>query len=340
MKYCIWNNKGGIGKTFISFCLSVEYAFKNPEKNVIAVDMCPQANLSEMILGGNGRGQENQEKLCDKELTVAHYIKARYIGSMWSKLGTETTYFVRAKDYNPDMPENLYLLCGDIDLDLCSRLIDEMSGLSIQGAWKRSRNMLLDLLQTYEKSSKNQTVFFIDCNPSFSTYTEVAILSADRLIIPCTADFASIRGIDNVFKTLYGSETSALKDTLFSFDAFSERAKENGALLPKVHSFILNKSRVWDKKAAKAYMAHVQKISEKAAFYKKECAESFIDEPHVQTVFNVKDGNTLVLVVNQYGLPMSQMSAGKYIVYGENTQVNQDQLERILEDMMLIVDVL
>ena len=59
MRYAIWNNKGGVGKTFISFVLSTEYAKKNPEKKVIVVDMCPQANLSEAVLGGNGVGSKN-----------------------------------------------------------------------------------------------------------------------------------------------------------------------------------------------------------------------------------------------------------------------------------------
>lgn len=338
MKYCIWNNKGGIGKTFLSFCLSVEYSIKNPDKNVVAVDMCPQANLSEMILGGNGKGQENQRDLCDKELTVAHYIKARYLNSMWAKLGTETTYFIKAKDYNNEMPENLYLLCGDIDLDLCSRLINEIGQMSVQGAWRRSRNLLLELLQTYEKNSKKQTFFFIDCNPSFSTYTEMAILSADRLIIPCTADFASIRGIGNVFKTLYGCEQTELKDTLFNFVDFSSLAKGNGMPLPKVHSFILNKSRTNDKKATKAYMAHAKKITEIAAYYERECADNFVDKPREQSVYNIKDGNNLVLVLNHDGLPLSKMSSGVYTVYDEKTQVDQGQLDRILTDMRVVVN--
>ena len=56
MRYAIWNNKGGVGKTFLSFMLSAEYAIKHQDKTVIVVDMCPQANLSEIFLGGNDKG--------------------------------------------------------------------------------------------------------------------------------------------------------------------------------------------------------------------------------------------------------------------------------------------
>lgn len=63
MRYAIWNNKGGVGKTFLSFMLSAEYALKYSEKKVIAVDMCPQANLSEILLGGNSTGSAKLETL-------------------------------------------------------------------------------------------------------------------------------------------------------------------------------------------------------------------------------------------------------------------------------------
>lgn len=63
MIYGVWNNKGGVGKTFLSFILGAEYAKLNKDKHVILVDMCPQANLSEIVLGGNGKGESNLEKI-------------------------------------------------------------------------------------------------------------------------------------------------------------------------------------------------------------------------------------------------------------------------------------
>ena len=56
MRYAIWNNKGGVGKSFLTFVFASEYASKNPDKTVYVIDMCPQANVSEIFLGGNGNG--------------------------------------------------------------------------------------------------------------------------------------------------------------------------------------------------------------------------------------------------------------------------------------------
>ena len=52
MKYTFWNNKGGTGKTSLAFQTITEYAIKNPNNKILAIDLCPQANLSELFMGG------------------------------------------------------------------------------------------------------------------------------------------------------------------------------------------------------------------------------------------------------------------------------------------------
>ena len=51
-----WNNKGGTGKTTLAFQLLTEYANQNKEKKILVIDVCPQANLSELLLGGLNQG--------------------------------------------------------------------------------------------------------------------------------------------------------------------------------------------------------------------------------------------------------------------------------------------
>src|SRR5262249_33797798 len=52
VSYAFWNNKGGVGKSYLSFVASCEYAHRHPEADVYVIDMCPQANVSETLLGG------------------------------------------------------------------------------------------------------------------------------------------------------------------------------------------------------------------------------------------------------------------------------------------------
>ncbi len=47
--YGLWNNKGGVGKSYLTFQIAAEYAVQNPDKSVVVIDLCPQANSSMML---------------------------------------------------------------------------------------------------------------------------------------------------------------------------------------------------------------------------------------------------------------------------------------------------
>jgi cellulose biosynthesis protein BcsQ len=61
--YVIWNNKGGVGKSTITFHIASVYAEKNPGRDVVVIDMCPQANVSMMLMGGGSIGENNLQLL-------------------------------------------------------------------------------------------------------------------------------------------------------------------------------------------------------------------------------------------------------------------------------------
>jgi cellulose biosynthesis protein BcsQ len=59
-KYAFWNNKGGTGKTSLAFQVICAYAKQHPKEHILALDVCPQANLSELFLGGlHHEGSDN-----------------------------------------------------------------------------------------------------------------------------------------------------------------------------------------------------------------------------------------------------------------------------------------
>ncbi len=331
-KYVIWNNKGGVGKTFLTYVLASEYAIANPNEDVVVVDMCPQANVSEIILGGNGEGEKELNNLANNGITIAGYIKDRFNKSQFSKLGTELKYFVDAKKYNSNMPDNLYLLPGDIDLDICSKLISHIASAPKKDAWVVSRFLLQDLIESFENSTDRPKTFFIDCNPSFSTYTELALLSANMLIVPCTADAASIRGIHNLIKMIYGISlgNGVYPDEFLDFFHEVDSANLN---LPKLHLFIQNRSRTNEKSATRAYQAHADKIDELAESIKTQHSALFTNANISTRVCHIKDGNTLASIINHEGCPLSDLKHAKYDIYGTETQANKDQIDALLDDV-------
>ena len=48
--FVVWTNKGGVGKTTLTFHTAVQYAIDNPDKRVLVIDACPQANISATLL--------------------------------------------------------------------------------------------------------------------------------------------------------------------------------------------------------------------------------------------------------------------------------------------------
>ena len=56
--YAVWNNKGGVGKSYLTFQIAAEYARTHPDEKVLVVDLCPQANVSSMLLGGIIQGEK------------------------------------------------------------------------------------------------------------------------------------------------------------------------------------------------------------------------------------------------------------------------------------------
>ena len=55
MRYAFWNNKGGTGKTSLAFQAICRYAEIFGDRRILAIDICPQANLSELLPGRPNR---------------------------------------------------------------------------------------------------------------------------------------------------------------------------------------------------------------------------------------------------------------------------------------------
>ncbi|MBC7908815.1 MAG: hypothetical protein H7Y60_18975 [Rhodospirillaceae bacterium] len=190
-----------------------------------------------------------------------------------------------------------------------------------------------------KESQEKKQVYFIDCNPSFANYTEMAVLASTRVIVPCTADAASIRGIRNLFKLIFGITIgeNGLEDSVFL--AFHSNAVAAGLSLPKIHRFVQNKSRVNTKDVAAAFVSHANEIKNIAASVKKEHGEVFSDAGG-GGVLNVKDGNTLASIINHVGKPLSKLPPVRYHIYGRSTQANQSQIDPLIADINVVLKAL
>lgn len=325
MRYAIWNNKGGVGKTFVSFITACEYARQHPEKMVVIVDMCPQANVSEVVLGGNGKGATQLDGLLAKSprQTVGGYFDER-ISSPHKTTGNETSYLVQACAYNDHLDENIYLIAGDPSLEIQAEAINQIAGQTLPSdSWANVHSWLRDLLAAVARKHEN-AVFFIDCNPSFSAYTELAVLAADRLIVPCTADGSSARAISNIGQLIYGINVPAA----YASVSFSKRAANNSLSLPVIHAIPLNRSTQYEKKASKAFSAMYDEIKNRTAGLLAKDKSAFSTSRANDLFLDLPDAHSVSVVTSHIGLPLHKIKLGKYVIHSKDTQVPKESLER------------
>jgi cellulose biosynthesis protein BcsQ len=323
MRYAVWNNKGGVGKTFLSFVLGTELANNKSDEHVLLVDMCPQANLSEIILGGNGKGAAALTKLIDDRKTIGGYFDSR-ISSPHKITGDETSYLIPANSLNPDMPQNLWLIAGDPSLEIQAQVISQISGQTLpEESWKNVHSWLKDLvIACSQKLGMGKTTVFIDCNPSFSAYTEVSMMAAERIIVPCSSDGSSARAINNIGALLYGIGMNKAHLAV----SFASKAKQFGMQLPVVHSVLLNRSTQYNKKASKAFNAMFDAIKLKAVELREKDPSRFAGGK--LNFQEIPDNHSVAIVCSHLGKPLYTISPGQYQVHDTNPQVNDEPLDR------------
>lgn len=338
-RYALWNNKGGVGKTFLTFALSCEYAIAHPEEEVVVLDLCPQANLTEMLLGGRESANTALDDLYKRQprCSVGGYFEAR-LTSPFLPLDNIDKYLIRPFDINPKVPSNLLLLPGDNLLELLAEAIRQVSQMPLPAdAWKKIMGWLSDLVRTYADSSKASDIqVFIDCNPSFSIYTQIGLCTADNLIIPFTADDSSRRGIENVFALLYGIASEELAG--YAKLSFIKRANEEGVELPKVHTVVSNRATMFRNKPSSAFQAKSAPIklvvesnakSHKRYFFSNRSnAELFVEMP---------DYHSVAVVASSEGCPLSILKPGHHTIDEDIVQVNKSTIEKYKTAMNKLV---
>ena len=339
-RYALWNNKGGVGKSFLAFSAACEYALAHPDEDVLVLDLCPQANLTEMLLGGKETSTIALNTFYESKprRSVGGYFEAR-LNSPFVPLTEISQFLIKPSLFNANLPENITLLPGDNLLELLSEAMRQASQMSLPSdAWPKVMRWLSDLIREFaEWNLSSDIAVFIDCNPSFSIYTQMALCSADYILVPFTADDSSRRGIENVFALLYGISSSELEG--YAKLSFSRRANSEGVDLPTLHTFISNRVTMYKGKPSSAFQAKsapikalIDKIyiSNKRYFsgYKKT-EDLFIEMP---------DYHSVAVVASSEGCPLSKMKSGHHEIDGDIVQVNQTAIEKYKKAISKLIE--
>lgn len=351
--YAIWNNKGGVGKSTITFHLASRYAEANPKKKVLVIDLCPQSNSSMLLLGGGTVGEANVLSLCTAATprTVVGYLSAVIAGGAGAPLPNPFDFVVSANGFNAEMPSNLHLLCGDGNLEPMAPAI---SGAAAAPAltptvqpWKWIHSIFAEFIKSVGAADqKSDWMVFIDTNPSFSIYTELAVSAAERLITPVNADDSSRVATNAMFILLHGQTPP---HPIYGTWTFAAQAQKWSLPIPQIHVIVGNRLTQYDGAAiafkalsdATADTLFTAYQSSPSYFTQRTKKLKTLDGFRNEYSVALRDFNTAGVVSAHLGRPLSKMTARHYQVHGTDVQVHQERVaecEKALDELLTYID--
>jgi cellulose biosynthesis protein BcsQ len=345
--YAIWNNKGGVGKSYLTFQLASEYARQNRNKRVLVVDLCPQANSTSMLLGGMQEGEDRLTQIhrTQPRRTISGYIEDR-IRSPYMTPNSGAGYVTNVSTNNNRVPNNVYLVAGDEQLEIQASRVTSATFPGPQDAWRIVHLWIRDLITDIRTSWNNEdSCVFIDCNPSFSIYTELALTAADRLLIPFSADGSSKRAVKAVLSLVYGVRRHP-GDPQSDFYLESTRYR---MAFPAIYMYIGNRLTQMNSSSASAFKTVVNEIGEEIWNVWQSSPQEFCIHPNGSPTpnskrsfkamfqYEVNDANTASVVSGALGIPIASLTAGQKNVSGRTITVNQSQLDKQVPNIVDLV---
>ena len=335
-KITFWNNKGGTGKTSLAFQIICEYAHSNPRKSILVIDSCPQANLSELLLGGlNQGGGENLLKIQGgtPRPTIGGYFQERLSSPFEPPKITPSDYMTIPAEFNCNIPNNIKLLCGDPLLELQANAISTLSNTQLPtvNSWIAVIDWLNDFLNPIEDDFD---IAFMDTNPSFSMYTQIALAASNLIMLPVMADDSSRRAINNAFSLIYGLK---LPSDIYTKYAYAEKLKDAGRNLPKVHAILKNRITQYMGPAS-AYSTVLSSIDCDLEKLLEASGDIFSFTTVEKGTVNIRDFQTTGVVSFARGCPFYKMSSGRMSILGKRVQVKEEYRQNCIASINEVVN--
>ena len=162
------NQKGGVGKTTTVINLAAGLSFQN--KRILVIDLDPQGNAT------TGLGLSNTDNSDQTIYSVLNGTK-------------KISEVIRNTKF-----ENLDLITSNVDL----------SGLEVETAGDSRRAFILKerIIAYLKDSGTAYNHILIDCPPSLSLLTIMALVASNSLVVPLQTEFFALEGLTQLMKTI------------------------------------------------------------------------------------------------------------------------------------------
>ena len=160
------NQKGGVGKT--TTVINLSSALSILGQNNLIIDLDPQGNATTGLGKSNNDEENNIYNLLINKISLKEAIKETEI-------------------------KNLDIIGSHVNL----------SGLEVETANDSDRAFVLKQILDKDRSVISEyDHIFIDCPPSLSLLTIMALVASDELLVPLQTEFFALEGITQLVKTI------------------------------------------------------------------------------------------------------------------------------------------
>tara|TARA_B100000029_G_scaffold320165_1_gene312529 strand:- start:9018 stop:9818 length:801 start_codon:yes stop_codon:yes gene_type:complete len=238
----IINQKGGVGKTTTVINLAAGLSLKG--KKVLVIDLDPQGNAT------TGLGLSNT---ANSEKTIYNVLNG---SKDISEVICKTKF------------ENLDIITSNVDL----------SGLEVETAGDSRRAFILkeQIMAYLNNSGASYEYVLIDCPPSLSLLTIMALVASNSLVVPLQTEFFALEGLTQLMKTIERIKNNLNPDLIIKGILLTMYDKRN-----KLSAEVENEAReFFTQKVYKTVVPRNVRLSEAPShgipvlFYDKSCPGS------------------------------------------------------------------
>lgn len=293
-----FNNKGGVGKTSLVYHLT--WMFAELDKNVVAIDLDPQSNLTSAFLSDETLEQFWDDQGADNTILGAVRPLLEHEGDI-------------SDPHIESITDRIGVVPGDLGLSSFEDRLADSWGTCLSDN-RPERNYAFRVSTAFyrimSRAAKNRTadLVLVDVGPNLGALNRVALVASDYVAVPLAADLFSLHGLRNLGPTLRDWRKGWLKRKEEAKDSPIYSELPDGGM--KAVGYVIMQPSIRERYPVQAFRRWTERIP--AVYHKQlleEPDERRIPNPDPSCLATLKNYRSLAPLAHDARKPMFKLTS-------------------------------